>query len=72
MESTQFKQNDYPIEGLSFLRSVMKAVAMHYGTFNLSDEPLDEPPSRFRKAAEAKALDEQAAWLLRIGETRLF
>lgn len=49
-----------------------KAVAMHYGTFDLSDEPLDEPPSRFQEAAEAKALGEEAAWLLRIGETRPF
>ena len=47
-------------------------VAMHYGTFDLSDEPLGEPPERFRKAAAASPLGEQASWLLRIGETRPF
>jgi N-acyl-phosphatidylethanolamine-hydrolysing phospholipase D len=49
-----------------------RAVAMHYGTFDLSDEPLDEPPRRFRKAAAATTLGEDGAWVLRIGETREF
>jgi N-acyl-phosphatidylethanolamine-hydrolysing phospholipase D len=49
-----------------------RALAMHYGTFDLSDEPLADPPRRFRAAAEAQALDPQAAWLLRVGETREF
>ncbi len=48
------------------------AVAMHYGTFDLSDEPLQDPPERFRKAAAASPLGEQRGWLLRIGETRKF
>ena len=29
------------------------AVGMHYGTFDLTDEPLDEPPRRFHAAAIA-------------------
>jgi N-acyl-phosphatidylethanolamine-hydrolysing phospholipase D len=49
-----------------------RALAMHYGTFDLSDEPLDEPPRRFRDAAAASALGPDAAWVLRIGETREF
>lgn len=49
-----------------------RALAMHFGTFDLSDEPLDEPPRRFRDAAEASALGREAAWVLRIGETRAF
>lgn len=52
------------------------AVAMHFGTFDLSDEPLPEPPARFKAAAEASRLggttDGDAAWVLDIGETRLF
>ncbi|MGB5372440.1 MAG: MBL fold metallo-hydrolase [Polyangiales bacterium] len=48
------------------------AVAMHYGTFKLSDEPLGEPPARFKEAASKGALGDEAAWLLRIGETRAF
>lgn len=49
-----------------------RVVAMHYGTFDLSDEPLDEPPRRFREAAAANALGNDVAWLLKIGETRKF
>lgn len=49
-----------------------RAVAMHYGTFDLSDEPLDEPPKRFRRAAQDQGLGADNAWVLRIGETRAF
>jgi N-acyl-phosphatidylethanolamine-hydrolysing phospholipase D len=48
------------------------AVAIHFGTFDLSDEPLDEPPRRFLGAAANRALTEDQAWVLRIGETRPF
>jgi N-acyl-phosphatidylethanolamine-hydrolysing phospholipase D len=49
-----------------------RAVAMHYGTFKLSDEPFDEPPKRFKAAASQTALGDEGAWLLKIGETRTF
>ena len=49
-----------------------RAVAMHYGTFDLSDEPLDEPPRRFQDAAEGAELGRAHAWVLKIGETRDF
>ena len=49
-----------------------RALAMHYGTFKLSDEPFDEPPKRFKAAAKDTPLGEDAAWLLKIGETRTF
>ncbi len=49
-----------------------RAIAMHYGTFDLSDEPLDEPPRRFRAAAEAQGLAVEDAWVFRVGETREF
>jgi N-acyl-phosphatidylethanolamine-hydrolysing phospholipase D len=49
-----------------------RAVAMHYGTFNLSDEPLDEPPRRFRAAGPASGFAEEDLWVLKIGETRSF
>jgi len=45
------------------------ALAIHFGTFDLSDEPLAEPPQRFKAAAGASAL---GAWVLKIGETRRF
>jgi len=46
------------------------AVGMHYGTFDLTEEPLDEPPRRFHAEATRRALDGTAAWTLAIGETR--
>ncbi len=47
-----------------------RAVGMHWGTFDLTEEPLDEPPRRFRAAAAAAGLGEERAWVLAVGETR--
>jgi N-acyl-phosphatidylethanolamine-hydrolysing phospholipase D len=49
-----------------------RAVAMHFGTFDLTDEPVDEPPRRFLAAARASVLGTDGAWVLRLGETRGF
>jgi N-acyl-phosphatidylethanolamine-hydrolysing phospholipase D len=49
-----------------------RAVAMHFGTFDLSDEPLDEPPRRFKAAAARTANGENGAWVLNVGEMRAF
>jgi N-acyl-phosphatidylethanolamine-hydrolysing phospholipase D len=49
-----------------------RLVAIHFGTFDLSDEPLDEPPRRFRAAAAASGLGAEEANVLRVGETRTF
>lgn len=46
------------------------AVGMHYGTFDLTDEPLDEPPRRFHAEATRRSLEPVAAWTLNVGETR--
>jgi N-acyl-phosphatidylethanolamine-hydrolysing phospholipase D len=46
------------------------AVGMHYGTFDLTEEPLDEPPRRFHAAASRHALDGVVPWTMQIGETR--
>ena len=48
------------------------AVAVHFGTFNLSDEPLAEPPLRFKAAAENTVLGDKRSWVMDIGETRKF
>ena len=45
-------------------------VPMHWGTFKLTDEPMDEPPRRARAAWAAAALLERAYWHLAHGETR--
>jgi len=47
-----------------------RVVAMHFGTFDLTDEPLDQPPYRFHAAAYQHGLDDDRAWTLNIGETR--
>ncbi|MEN8133369.1 MAG: MBL fold metallo-hydrolase [Pseudomonadota bacterium] len=47
------------------------AVAMHWGTIELSDEPPLEPPERFKKAALQNDLPADNVWVMKIGETRL-
>jgi N-acyl-phosphatidylethanolamine-hydrolysing phospholipase D len=47
------------------------AVGMHFGTFDLSDEPLDEPPRRFLAEARARGLGDRA-FVMAVGETRGF
>jgi N-acyl-phosphatidylethanolamine-hydrolysing phospholipase D len=48
------------------------ALGIHFGTFDLSDEPLAEPPQRFRDAAADTEFGDTRAWVLNIGETREF
>lgn len=45
-------------------------VPIHWGTFKLTDEPLDEPPARLRRAWRERGLDEGRLWVLAHGETR--
>ncbi len=45
-------------------------VGIHWGTFDLTDEPLDEPPARTLAEARRRGLDPDRIWLLRHGETR--
>jgi N-acyl-phosphatidylethanolamine-hydrolysing phospholipase D len=48
-----------------------QALGMHFGTFDLTDEPLDEPPARFLAAARERGLADRA-FVLAVGETRGF
>lgn len=45
-------------------------VAMHWGTFDLGDEPIAEPPRRLQAEARRLGLDDERVWILRHGETR--
>lgn len=47
-----------------------RIVAMHFGTFDLADEPVDEPPRRFRVEAERLGLGPDRVWIMKVGETR--
>lgn len=47
-----------------------RVIGMHFGTFDLTDEPLDEPPRRFHAAAEQHGLEVDHAWTLDVGESR--
>jgi N-acyl-phosphatidylethanolamine-hydrolysing phospholipase D len=42
---------------------------MHFGTFVLTDEPVDEPPRRIRAAWSAAGRDPSRLWVPRHGET---
>ena len=47
-------------------------LGMHWGTFDLADEPLDEPPARMLAEIRRRNLDPSRAWIFKIGETRLW
>ena len=45
-------------------------IAAHWGTFKLTDEPMDEPPVRMRSAWREAGLDASHLWIMQHGETR--
>lgn len=61
-----------PEEAVQAARDVRarRVVAMHWGTFDLTDEPLQEPPKRFSAAARQLGYADHDAWVLAVGETR--
>jgi L-ascorbate metabolism protein UlaG (beta-lactamase superfamily) len=46
------------------------SVAMHWGTFRLTDERLDEPPARFAQARAGAGVPEERFFMMQHGETR--
>jgi L-ascorbate metabolism protein UlaG (beta-lactamase superfamily) len=44
--------------------------AMHWGTFDLTDEPPAEPPTRLRAWWKERGLDPERLWIFDVGETR--
>jgi N-acyl-phosphatidylethanolamine-hydrolysing phospholipase D len=61
-----------PEEALRLFADVRgrRFVAIHWGTFDLAEEPLDEPPKRLRAEAERQGLADDRVWVLKHGETR--
>jgi N-acyl-phosphatidylethanolamine-hydrolysing phospholipase D len=49
----------------------LRFVGMHFGTFDLADEPLDEPPRRFLAEAARRGLEDRA-FVMKVGETAGF
>ena len=47
-----------------------QSLGIHWGTFELTDEPLDQPPRDLALARQAAGLPESDFFVLRIGETR--
>jgi len=45
-------------------------LGIHWGTFDLADEPLDEPPRRMLAEAARRGMGADRAWIFRLGETR--
>jgi N-acyl-phosphatidylethanolamine-hydrolysing phospholipase D len=45
-------------------------IGMHWGTFKLADEPMDDPPIQARNAWSAHGFPEGQLWVLEHGETR--
>jgi N-acyl-phosphatidylethanolamine-hydrolysing phospholipase D len=61
-----------PEEALRIFADVRgrRFMAMHWGTFDLADEPLLEPPARLRAEAERLGLGPERIWVFQHGETR--
>jgi N-acyl-phosphatidylethanolamine-hydrolysing phospholipase D len=47
-----------------------RSVGVHWGTFALTDEPLDQPPKDLAAARKAAGIADDAFFLLAVGETR--
>jgi N-acyl-phosphatidylethanolamine-hydrolysing phospholipase D len=63
-----------PPEAIKILKNTQSqiAIAGHWGTFKLSDEPLGEPPVYLRKAMRKDGMDEEKFIIMRFGETLSF
>jgi len=61
-----------PEEAVRIHRDVgsRQSVAMHWGTFRLTEEPLDEPPKALAKALAEADIPPERFWVLQHGETR--
>jgi len=45
---------------------------IHWGTFDLADEPLDDPPQQLEKLISRKHLSKEEFWILKPGQTHRF
>ncbi len=61
-----------PEEALQLFADIrgQRFVAIHWGTFDLTEEPIEEPPQRLEAEARRLGLDLTKVWVLKHGETR--
>jgi L-ascorbate metabolism protein UlaG (beta-lactamase superfamily) len=61
-----------PEEALRVLADVRgrHLVPIHWGTFDLAEEPIEEPPARLSAEARRLGLGPDRVWLMKHGETR--
>jgi N-acyl-phosphatidylethanolamine-hydrolysing phospholipase D len=48
-----------------------QSLGVHWGTFELTDEPLDEPPRALAAQRSAQGLSEEEFFVMAVGETRV-
>jgi N-acyl-phosphatidylethanolamine-hydrolysing phospholipase D len=63
-----------PVEAVQIHRDVgaAQSIGIHWGTFELTDESLDEPPQALARAARAASLADDAFTVMAIDATRRF
>ncbi len=63
-----------PWEAVQALRDLgaSQAFAIHWGCFELTDEPLDQPPRDLATALQEAEIDAEQFFVMRIGETRRY
>ncbi|MGK2953175.1 MAG: MBL fold metallo-hydrolase [Thiobacillus sp.] len=61
-----------PVEALKIHQDIRarQSLGVHWGTFEMADEALDEPPRELAKARLAAGMEESVFFVLRVGETR--
>jgi N-acyl-phosphatidylethanolamine-hydrolysing phospholipase D len=66
------EQHVNPPEAVAMHRDLRarRSLGMHWGTFALTDESLDEPPLKLAEARRAAGIGEDEFFLLAIGQTR--
>jgi N-acyl-phosphatidylethanolamine-hydrolysing phospholipase D len=73
-EPRWFMQNQHvnPVEAVRIHRDLgaKASLGIHWGTFELTDEPLDEPPRALAQARRAQGVADSAFFTLAIGQTR--
>ena len=67
-------QHINPEEAATIHREIgsRKSVGTHWGTFNLTDEALDQPIADLATARTSKSIDDKSIVLLRHGQTTAF